>query len=838
MKRWRRASLRALTHQPAQLALAVLGIALGVAVVVAVQLASASADRAFALSVEHVAGDATHALVGPPEGIAEDFYRELRVARGLRASAPVIEGFAVLRGETLRVLGLDPLAGTGAAGALAEVQGEDLEALLTDPDTLLLAAPTAQRLGIAPGQTVPLEVAGRRRAVHVIGLIEPGERPAAALEGLAVVDIATAQEWFTRHGRLDRIELDLDQAAAAALRAELPGALTLERLDRRAEEVRAMTAAFRTNLTAMALLAVIIGGFLIYNTMTFAVVRRRRLIGTLRGLGVTRAGVFGQIVGETLALGALGTAIGLVAGIGLAQGLVGLVTRTLNDLYFAVAVREVFVAPATLAQGAAIGLVAALLGALGPAAEAARCPPVAAGRRSVLEQRSHRLAWLLAGAGVLVLALAAATLALPGRGLVAGFVVLTGLLLGGALLMPAGVLVLTPPLARAAGGVLGPLGRMAARGTAAGLSRTGLAVIALTVALSATVSVGMLIVSFRGSVETWLARTLTADIYLTAPQRVAERHAAPLPEATAGIVTGIEGVAAVSRGWLVEVDSPRGRTQLLALDPAPANLRALAFEAGKPERARAAFAAGEAVLVTEPYATRHRVQPGDRIELRTARGLQAFEIAGVYRDYNTDRGRVLMHRTLYDRWWDDRRVSSLGLHLAPGTEPRAVLERLRAALAEAGPVQIHPSGEIRRESLTVFDRTFAITAVLRWLVIGVAFVGVVTALLALEIERARERAILRAVGATPRQVGGLVLAQNGLLGALAGVFSLPIGYAMAELLIRVIHRRGFGWSIDAVVPGRVFADALAIGVGAALLAGVWPAWRAARVEPAQALREE
>ena len=838
MRRWQRASIRALVRQPTQLLLAIVGIALGVAVVVAVQLANSSADRAFALSVEGITGDASHQLTGPPAGLDEAVYKELRIERGLRASAPVIEGFARHDDDTLRVLGVDPLAGTGAATALLAVDGDDLEELLTRDDTALLAAPTAERLDIAVGDRITLEVAGREHAVRIIGVMEARGQPAAALEGLMVIDLAAAQAWFDRAGRLDRIELDLDDAAADALRADLPAGITLERIDARAAETRGMTAAFRTNLVAMALLAVVIGIFLIYNTMTFAVVRRRPLIATLRGLGVTRGMIFAQIVAETLILGALATALGLAGGIALAHGLIGLVTRTINDLYFVLTVSEIFISPLVLVQGAAIGLLASLLGALGPALEAAGSPPAAAGRRSVLEQRSHRLAGPLAGVGALLLVVAALLLALPGQGLVPGFIALAALVLGAAALMPGALLLLTPPLATIAGRVFGALGRMAARGSAAGLSRTGLAIIALAIALSATVSVGMMITSFRASVETWLDRTLAADIYLSAPQRVAERHSAPLPDDTAQLVDRIDGIAAYSRGWRIEVDAASGRTLLLALDPAPASTGALALTVGDRAAALAAWEAGDAVLITEPLATHRDLGPGAAITLRTDAGPREFPIAGVYRDYNTDRGVVLMHRDLYDHWWDDDRISSLGLYLQDTADVGTITQELRAVLAATDPVRITPSAEIREQSLVVFDRTFAITGVLRWLAIGVAFVGVVTALLALELERARERAILRATGATPGQVGSLILLQNGMLGAMAGLFSLPLGYALAQILIHVINRRGFGWSMDTVVPGTVFAEALIVAIAAALLAGLWPAWRAARAEPAATLREE
>ena len=793
--RWRAASLRWLRRHPGQLGLAFLGVALGVAVVVAVDLATTSASRAFELSMDRVTGDATHRIVGPPRGLDEDFYRRLRLDLGVRASAPVIEGFASWRGETLRVLGVDPLARTGASDRLADVRGDDLADLVTRPDTVLL-------------------------------------------DGLAVADIANAQAWFEHAGHIDYIDLRVAPEQAERIAAALPPGLRLESAAGRTQQAREMTAAFRTNLTAMGLLAVIVGVFLIHNTMTFSVVQRRRLIGTLRALGATRSMIFGQVVAETLVLGAAGTLVGLAAGIVLANGLVHLVTRTINDLYFVLTVRELIVDPLVLAKGAAVGLAAALAGALGPALEAAGAAPDTAGRRSVLESRTHALVPWLAGAGLVLLALGALAVRLPEGGLAAGYATLGALVVGSACLIPWLLRALVQPLARLLGRAFGGLARMAAGGIGAALSRTGLAVIALTVALSATVGVGTMIDSFRVTVSDWLQRTLAADLYLTGPDRVAARHFAPLPHGLAERLRKIEGVATLSTGWRVEVESANGPVPLLALDPAPASLEAVRLKRGDPARVWPRFRQGEAVLVTEPWAMRHDAGPGDRITLFTDRGPQRFPIAGVYYDYNTDRGTILMHRSLYDRWWPDRPVSTIGVFLAEGARLEAVAERVRSVLRTTGPAELRASAEIRRQSLVVFDRTFAITAVLRALALVVAFVGVLTALLALQLERGRELAILRATGATPVQVRAQVIGQTALMGLLAGLFSLPLGLALAEVLVHVINERAFGWTLDTVIAPDVLLEAVGLAVAAAVVAGLWPAWRAGRVEPAAALREE
>lgn len=836
--RWRRANLRRLSRHPWQLGLALVGVTLGVAVVVAVDLATHSAGRAFELSMERVTGEATHRIVGPPRGFDENFYRRLRIEHGIRESAPVIEGFAGWRGETLRVLGVDPFARAGASDRLARSAPADPGQLVARPDTLLLAARTARRHGVMPGDRISVSIGGRTHELLVIGLLEGGGQSAAALDGLAVADIANAQAWFDRLGRLDYIDLRLTDDRASALAAALPEGLRLESTAGRSRQAREMTSAFRTNLTAMSLLAVVVGIFLIYNTMTFTVVQRRRLIGTLRALGATRGMIFGQILLETLVLGALGTAAGLLAGIWLADGLVHLVTRTINDLYFVLTVRELQVSPAVLAKGAGIGLAASLAAALGPAVEAAGSPPDTAGRRSVLEHRAHALVPWMAAAGLGLFALAGVLLWWPGGGLGAGFAALFALIIGAACVMPLAIRCLVPPLAGLSGRLFGPLGRLAANGIAAALSRTGLAVIALAIALSAGVGVGVMIDSFRGTVERWLDRSLAADLYVSGPERVAARHFAPLPDGLAARVAALDGVASIATGWRVEVRATGGPVPLLALDPAPRSLDAIRLKSGDPASARAGFRRGDVVLITEPLATRRGIGAGDKITLETAEGQHDFPVAGVYYDYNTDRGMVLMPRGLYDRYWPDRPISSIAVFVSPAAGIQAVAGRLREAIGAAGPARLRSSAEIRRQSLAVFDRTFAITSVLRLLALGVAFVGVLTALLALQLERARELAILRAIGATPAQVRAQLFGQNALLGLIAGLLALPLGLALAGVLIEVINQRAFGWTIEPRIAPGVLLEAMLLATGAALLAGAWPAWRAGRTDPATALREE
>ena len=849
------ASLRYMGAHAWQVALSALGIALGVAVVVSIDLANDSARRAFLLAGEAVAGRATHQVLGGPTGLPDELYQRLRVELALRPSAPLVEGdLAALEhpGRTLHLLGVDPFAEGefrpylgGSTGARGEVL-----ALLAQPGAILLSAETAAELRVVPGDALALRAGGVPKTAHLVGVLQPADEPSRrALADLVIADIATAQELLGRVGWLSRIDLLLPEGPAgeallAGARAALPAGASVEPAGARTQALAQLTSAFDLNLSALSLLALLVGMFLIYNTMTFSIVQRRTLIGTLRALGVSRREVFALVLGEALLLGLIGTAAGLPLGILLGRGMVRLVTQTINDLYFVVAVRELVVAPLALWKGATLGLGTTLLASLAPAWEATTPPPRAVLSRSLLEAGVRRAAPRFAAGGVATIALGAGLLLVPSRELLLGFAVLAAIVLGCALLTPLAVGGLMAGLGPALGRVWGTMGRLAAQGVVAALSRTAVAIAALMVAVSVTVGVGVMVESFRQTVVEWLEVVLQADVYVSAPGTSSTRRDQALDPALVARFSSAPGVATANTYRRVYVTSAAGQVELVALRlQAGADGRApvgasFQFKEGDSAAIWPAFQNGGAVIVSEPFAYRHDLRPGSSVRLQTERGEQAFPVAGVFFDYGSDRGVVMLARRTYDQYWTDPAISSLAIYAAPGVQVDELVRTLRGLVGDDQEVLIRSNRALRAASLEVFDRTFAITAVLRLLATLVAFVGVLSALMALQLERARELGVLRAQGLTPRQVWGLVTVQTGLMGLAAGLLALPVGIGQAAVLIHVINRRSFGWSLRMEVSPEVLGQALLLALLAALLAGVYPAWKMARTPPALALREE
>jgi putative ABC transport system permease protein len=816
-----RASFSYLLRHPWQLALALLGIGVGVAVIVAVDLANASARKAFLLSMDTITGAATHQVIGGPRGLDEDIYTELRVTHGMRALAPVVEGTVTIDGVSLSLLGIDLFAEREIRSFTGETRSEDSDesnsqslfvGFLVEPGVVMTSEQTATDLELSVGEAFELIADGRARPAELLAVFDDE----GGLDRLLVTDIATAQEWLDKAGQLTRVDVRVeDDTALAALRAALPDGTQVLSATGRTRATADMSQAFMTNLTAMSLLALLVGLFLIFNSVNFSVLQRRALIGVLRALGLTRRQLLTMILVEAGLVGLVAAGLGVVFGIVLGEQLIDLVSRTINDLYFRVTVTSISVEPFSIVKGLVAGVGAALVAAVIPAIEATSYTPRLALARSTLERRARHALPALAFTGLAAVLVAAVLVLVSGNNLVAGLTAIFLLILGFAIANTIG----------------GTPARMAVAGIASGLSRTGVAIVALAVAVSATIGVSVMVDSFRGSVGTWLEQTLQADVY-------AGVQRGTLDPTLAEDIRHIDGVEAMSTSRRAWIEDANGRTRLRAIKMAPGSYAGTEILDANPDEAWPAWESSDAVLVSESYAFRSGVGAGDVITLATDNGPRDFTVAATFQSYDVNASAVMISRATYARHFNDDGIDSVGLYLADGVSADSVIARVQTLAAGRQTVRAASNAGIREESLAIFDRTFVITDVLYWLALGVAFIGILSAMLALQLERAREFATLRALGMTPAQVGGMITAQTGVIGLLSGLAAIPLGVVMAWVLIKVINRRAFGWQIDMAIAADILLVSVAFAIGAALLAGLYPAFRAGQCQPAIAMREE
>jgi putative ABC transport system permease protein len=845
------ASLRHFLRQPAQLALALVALAAGVATIVAVNIATASSRRALELSMRAVNGPATQVISGGPQGLDEALYVRL-FTRAPSSSdsqpeyAPVVSGYVTVRNRVMQLIGVDPFADAAlegpsdalTAGAIGDATLAQLRRWLLEPGAVVMAAGTARQLGLRVGEPLTVDIGGVRQRATLIGLMNGDQAGDATL---MLTDIAQAQEWLGLAGRLTRIDVRMPhgpagRAALAELRRELPAGAQLDQAAGQVQQTLDMTGAFSTNLTAMSLLALLVSALLIYGAVSFTVIQRRRTIAVLRAIGATRREILTIVLTEAAALGAAGAGLGVLLGLAVGHGLVRLVSQTVNDLYYVVAVQQVALPAGTVIAALATGLGTALVASLLPALEAAGGAPQLGLRRSVLEGRAAlvagRLSWLS-----LAFALAAGGLiAASHRSVFAGFTALFLLLLSVAALTPSVLRALARLASRALSGI-SSVGRLALEDVAASLSRTGVAVAALGMAIAAMIGVSIMVESFRVSLRHWLTDTMRADIYVAAPGPGVGRPERRIEPDVLGALVATPGVADHSASRSVVVRSSRGDIALDALLLAPGSYAGVDVTAGDPRTVWSAYDHG-ALLLSDSLAWRLRLRPGARLSLLTASGPREFPIAGIYHEYGSGLGSAMMSLEVYRRLWRDDAITAVGLYLAPGIDASTEIARLQAAAGGRQALLIRSNADIRAMSLEIFDRTFIITRVLYWLAAGIAAIGLVSALLAWELDRKRDLSVLRALGLTPRGAATLVVAQTVFMGAAALLAAIPAGLIIAVVLTKVVDRRAFGWHIEMHLHGAQFVNALALTLAAALLAGLYPAWRAAVGPIAAEMREE
>ncbi|MDH3279874.1 MAG: FtsX-like permease family protein, partial [Gammaproteobacteria bacterium] len=736
-----------------------------------------------------------------------------------------------------KLLGIDALASPALTATGAARNDSAWLDLLRVPDSALADPRLVRELGIVIPAGLEVRHGDRRRTLRVIGTLPASETRAISTLPILVTDIGTAQTVLGKIGKLSGIRLTLSDTHRKSwlniLKHRLPAGATIIPNQARSHAMDELTRAFRVNLTALSLLALVVGGFLIYNTMVMSVIRRHRQIGTLQCLGVTGAQLFLLIAVQALVLGVVGTVLGTGAGIVLSHGLLELVVRTINDLYFKLSVAEPHITGFALSKSAALGVVVTVAATLAPAYEATRNVPLLVLTRSDQERRFAHYAHIGGWLGTGIMAAGLVTLGIPSRSLVAGFGGLFLIIAGFAVSAPWLFIAFARTLERVAYAWIGGTGRIAVRGISASLSRSGPAVTALTVAVSATIGVEVMINSFRDTVDVWLRNYLRADLYVAAQDESARAIDPHLVQQTRDLAN----VRTVTVARWTTLNTAGVPINLFAVDLDEYAFSSFQFKSGDPADIWPRFDREDVVIVSEAFAYRRGLGVGDSLTLRTEHGDHPFRVHGIFYDYGTDGGVVAISRRVYLRHWQDPVITSFAVYVdRPDRLPETVdaLERL---LVETG-VEVRSNRALRRLSLEIFDRTFAITGVLRWLMLVIAGIGVFSALTAIQLERTREFGVLRALGFTQLGIAGVVTTETGLMGCIAGLLAMPLGLAMALALIWVINRRAFGWTMQVSADFESLLSGLGLAVLAGIVAGAYPALSLARAKVTDALRHE
>lgn len=861
--------LRSLAQNKLRSLLTVLGIALGVGILLAINLANDMALSNFKDSINRVSGKSNLTIYPTQSDVLDEHLLTqlgwIWLIPGEEPGhfSPGIEQTALWadsnpqktahldsqQQEVVRMLGLDMLS---AVQHNENDESMKLIAQSANPFDILkpyhayIGENLAKKHHLKPGDHFQLYLNDGVSKFTVAGILSRGELGDAYGGQIAVMDLSTAQPAFGMQGRLSKIDLFVPEKAVdavqAKLKAQIPLGIAVERPTQRGEQVEKMVRSYQHNLATLSFIALLVGVFLIYNTMSITIIRRRPEIGTLRAIGFSKRQIFALFLTEALMIGLLGTLLGLGFGVFLSQFAIKAVATTVAALYTGQVLDSFSVNPWLILEAFGFGILMTVIGALTPVLEATAVSPAEASRRAAYESRIFQASGKLSLVGV-ILAIGAGVTAFqpPVGGLpIFGFVSALCTILAAALWMPLLLKISLNALLQPLKQFLGIEARLAALILRGALGRTAVSVASLMIGIAMMVSLAVMISSFRQTVVTWVEQTLKADLWIEPVSKFDNKQTGLIKPTAVAAIRNLSGVAAVDDFYEFPVQfrgNPThlgvGSFQVLAKY---GNLLFLNNDTASEVVKR--VMAHPSIVITEAFATRHHVNKGEWIELATPAGLKRFKIEAVYYDYSSDLGYMIMPRQWYRQFYHDERISNLAVYLKPGVKAESLRQAIFNRLSGQSRLDIRSNQELRENVLRIFDRTFAITYALHVIAIAVALLAVMNALFALVLEARREFGILKYLGAEDRQIGKIVLVKAGLLGIFGNISGLLIGFALSFLLIFVINKQSFGWTIRFEVPWFFLLQSFLLVMLTSIVSGLIPARLAAKTPAPQVIKTE
>jgi putative ABC transport system permease protein len=824
-------------------------VIVGVATYSSLRSAQGTLVKGIRSTVDRVAGKAQLqiTMVG---GVPEEVQERVRELPGIRATSPVIEQIVVPeRGElgSLMVIGVDLLGDREMRDYGFEGQDADLDdplLFLAQPDSALFTRDFAERAKLKTGETIAVRAPKGVKKVAARGLLSPKGFAEAFGGNLMVVDVYAAQELFGRGRRFDRLDVRLTEGttvaqATATLEKALGPAYRVETPQRRGEQMERIVANFVAGFNVSSGFALSIGTFLIFNAFNVAVNRRRRDIGTLRALGATPRQVQTLFLAEALLIGVVGGAIGCLVGMTLSQGFLRMMGQTTETVYGVTSSGTVHLPPGIVLESMALGVLASLVGAWGPALTASRIPPTEALAKGAFQARLPGKIAPRIVAGCVAFGCAIFLAMHPPLG--GNQLIFVVLILGGT-----GLVLLVGPLSRALLQFFIPLvskvapvaGRLSSDALLGSPHRTSGTVMAMALSLTFVLGFAGYMGSTKATMTRWMNDALTCDLFVRASANFSrpdflfpgELREELLKVPGVRAVESYRGIRPLYQGHQILVGS-------IEVDPFMDRSNN-EFVQGNAEAMRRGVAREGMCIVSDNFFRRYGLGVGQQVELVTPSGTVRIPIAAVVRDYGCDQGTVLVDRTLFLRLWKDDRVDIFEVSVVRGANVSQVRDAIRSKLAGKFPALVSTRQEFTAEIGKAIDAFYALTRITVFLALLVAFLGIVTSLLISVAERTREIGILKALGALPSQIARSIVLEALAL-ALAGlVLALPAGNLFALFMEGAIAELFTGWRMPHHYPWEILVQLLvALPLISALAAWV-PARQAGKLKITEAIEYE
>lgn len=851
----REVSFRHLIRSPARTALVIFGIALGVCMLSAMLATNDTLSAAFEDMVDRVAGQADLTVVGSEAGIPSSLTGEIADLPGVEHAAAMLEvvtHVAKPGGQTILVLGVDLLGDTFFLPFAQEGEGKVIEdplAFVNDPTAILVSRKLAERQQLKVGDPLPLLTSEGEKTFHVRGLLED-KGPAASYGGQVVVMfIDAAQVSFSRGYAVDRIDVVASEGAQVAdvrarIEQQLAGRARVDEPEGRTRRLVASFDTFRNGLNLSALIALGVSTFLIYNAVSVSVAQRRREVGILRALGVVRGRMVRLFCLEALVMAAIGVTVGLLFAQPLARYALASISATISRMsVLAIQPRVPEITREVALWSAFAGVCTTLLASYMPARSTNKVDPAEALRATRSTSQPALRAWGKLGLAGALVALCAPIL-MQGRSETTGYFATLAVMVGLSMIAPVAVKGLRRLLLKPVERGFGIPGRIALDNVERTLARSTTTVIALMLAIALSMTVGAYAVSFDRSLSQWIDDAFPSDLMVTAGSPTLDRNHIAFAPSLSDKLEGVEGIAAFSRLRAIFAEVGNKRAALHAVDSrvqfSQARLRGRGRRvlSGPETIADDALEAAPRVLISENLAHFSGLDVGSQITLATPSGRRPFEVHAVVVDYSSDQGWLLIDRKWYAQYWNDEPIDALDVYLAEGADKERVAEQMRARLGESANIFVTSHETIRDELRSLAQSLFAYAKAPELITLVVAIMGVIGTMLAAVIDRVREIGMLRAIGATRRQIASSMVAEAGFIGLSAAVCGVLTGVPQGYIFMHVIGTSANGWNLPYGFPAETALRISLVVVTAAALAGYLPGRRAAAMDVKEALSYE
>jgi len=846
-------SIRHVFESPLRSLLTLAGVAVGVATLVGIASINRSVMDAFRSTIDTVAGKADLTVAAENTGFPEELLDTVRQTPGVLHAAGGISVVAPVTnspGESLYLMGVDLLDDgyfrtyEGADTDVGKL-ADDLE-FLNSTDRILVSERLAKDKGLKTGDSISLQTPDGAKPFVIHGLLkETG--PLKAFGGsVGVMFFGSLQEAFSRGRTLTRIDVAVDpkvgfETVRERLQKVVGPTIEVDSPDRRGQATQTMVRSFQLGLNLGSGVALLVGVFLVYNTISISVVQRRREIGTLRALGATRRVIRALFALEAGVFGLIGSLLGMPLGLIVGKAAIGTVSNSVSEIYVRVNTKDVVLGPKELAVGLSLGVLGSIFAALRPAWIASGVQPVEALRKDAaigagaVEVR----AWpTYLGLALLAAAYPVAQIPPPLENFpIGGYIAIFFILMGVTLLSPLVLRTLNVPFTRPGELLFGISGRLAADHFARAPVRTAVPVGALSIGITMSVTLAAFIGSFERSADRWIEQAIPADLFVTSAARLAGTQNQPMKPQIMPELSSIPNIAAINPVRLFPHEVLDLRVFVISLDAEVHNERGAALmiegRAPTPEEREQGV-----VVISENLSRRRNLKVGSTFPMKTPTGEHTYTVGAIIIDYTSDQGAVIMDRKIFVKTFLTEQIDTFHVYLSDRSKLEETRAAITAKLGKQYDLYVISNAELRQEAKKLVGGAFSITYAMEVVAVALALLGIINTLLAAVLDRTREIGLLRAVGADRGHVMKLFTGEAFFIGLTGSLFGAITGGVVGLIVTKIVGVQATGWNFPFSYPWLTAVQMVVVGTISAILAGIYPARRAARLDVVEALAYE